>query len=67
MKKKTLTILLMIGVLAFGMTGCQNETPPVVSDDGDVVIEKDETEKDIYIVFVVCDLCGYCTGKTRDY
>ena len=45
MKKKTLTILLMIGVLAFGMTGCQNETPPVVSDDGDVVIEKDETEK----------------------
>lgn len=45
MKKKTLTILLMIGVLAFGMTGCQNENPPVVSDDGDVVIEKDETEK----------------------
>lgn len=47
MKKKTLTILLMIGVLAFGMTGCQKEENTVVSDDEDVVIEKDETEKDV--------------------
>lgn len=47
MKKKTIATVLVMGVLAFSMMGCQNEETSVVSNNEDVEIEEDETQEGI--------------------
>ena len=46
MKKKLVTTLLMLSMLAFGMTGCQNEQPQETTNDTKVM-DKQESDDDL--------------------